>query len=73
MAGDTLVTIALAGSLFFSIDPSEARRKVFLYLALTMAPFAVVAPLVGPALDRAAGGRRWMVIGPRPCGPSSAR
>jgi hypothetical protein len=28
-----------------------------------MAPFAVVAPLVGPALDRAAGGRRWMVVG----------
>lgn len=63
IAGDTLVTIALAGTLFFSIDPSEARSKVFLYLALTMAPFAVVAPLVGPALDRAQGGRRWMVVG----------
>ncbi len=63
VAGDTLVAIALAGTLFFSIDPTEARSKVFLYLALTMAPFAVVAPLVGPALDRAAGGRRWMVIG----------
>lgn len=63
VAGDTLVTIALAGTLFFAIDPSEARSKVFLYLALTMAPFAVVAPLVGPALDRAAGGRRLLVIG----------
>lgn len=63
VAGDTLVAIALAGTLFFSIDPTEARSKVFLYLALTMAPYAVVAPLVGPALDRAAGGRRWMVIG----------
>lgn len=63
VAGDTLVTIALAGTLFFSIDPGEARGKVFLYLALTMAPFAVVAPLVGPALDRAPGGRRWMVVG----------
>ena len=62
-AGDTLVAIALAGTLFFSIDPNEARSKVFLYLALTMAPFAVVAPLVGPALDRAAGGRRWILIG----------
>jgi Na+/melibiose symporter-like transporter len=62
VAGDTLVTIALAGTLFFSIDVAEARGEVFLYLALTMAPFAVVAPLVGPALDRAAGGRRWMVI-----------
>ena len=34
-----------------------------LYLALTMAPFAVVAPLIGPALDRMRGGRRFMVIG----------
>jgi hypothetical protein len=63
VAGDTLVAIALAGTLFFSIDVGQARSEVFLYLALTMAPFAVVAPLVGPALDRAAGGRRWMVIG----------
>ncbi len=63
VAGDTLVAIALAGTLFFSIDVGEARGEVFLYLALTMAPFAVVAPLVGPALDRASGGRRWMVIG----------
>jgi hypothetical protein len=62
-AGDTLVAIALAGTLFFSIDPNEARSKIFLYLALTMAPFAIVAPLVGPALDRASGGRRWVVIG----------
>jgi len=63
VAGDTLVAIALAGTLFFSIDVAEARSEVFLYLALTMAPFAVVAPLVGPALDRSSGGRRWMVVG----------
>ncbi|MFP5576614.1 MAG: MFS transporter [Acidimicrobiia bacterium] len=63
VAGDTLVAIALAGTLFFSIDVGQARSEVLLYLALTVAPFAVVAPLVGPALDRAAGGRRWMVIG----------
>lgn len=63
VAGDTLVAIALAGTLFFSIDVAEARSEVFLYLALTMAPFAIVAPLVGPALDRSTGGRRWMVVG----------
>lgn len=63
VAGDTLVAIALAGTLFFSIDVGEARSEVLLYLALTVAPFAIVAPLVGPAIDRAAGGRRWMVIG----------
>ena len=62
VAGDTLVAIALAGTLFFSIDVTEARSEVFLYLALTMAPFAVVAPLVGPALDRAVVGRRWIVV-----------
>lgn len=62
-AGDALVTIALANSLFFDIDPSDARWKVFLYLALTMAPLAVVAPFIGPFLDRSTGGRRWMVVG----------
>lgn len=63
MAGDALIAIALANSLFFDIDPDAARSKVALYLALTMAPFAVVAPLIGPALDRARGGRRLVVIG----------
>jgi hypothetical protein len=62
VAGDTLLALALAGSLFFSIDPSAARWRVGLYLLLTMAPFAVVSPLIGPALDRAAGGRRMVVI-----------
>ncbi len=62
VAGDTLITLALADSLFLSIDPDAARSRVALYLALTMAPFAVVAPLIGPTLDRVKGGRRWMVI-----------
>jgi MFS family permease len=61
-AGDTLVTIALAGSLFFSISPDAARARVGLYLVLTMAPFAVVAPLLGPLVDRQRGGRRRMVL-----------
>ena len=63
VAGDTLIALALANSLFFDIDPNAARGKVALYLALTMAPFSVVAPLIGPALDRMRGGRRLMVIG----------
>lgn len=62
VAGDALLTIALAGSLFFSISPNAAKGRVALYLALTMAPFAVVAPLLGPALDRSAGGRRMAVL-----------
>ena len=62
-ATDTLVAIGLAGSLFFSISPDAARGKVALYLLLTMAPFAVVAPFLGPLIDRIRGGRRVMVIG----------
>ena len=62
VATDTLVTVSLAGSLFFSIPSAAARDKVALYLLLTMAPFSVVAPLVGPAIDRLPGGRRMMVV-----------
>ena len=62
VAGDTMVAIALAGSLFFSVDADAARGKVALYLALTIAPFAILAPLIGPAIDRAAGGRRLMMV-----------
>ena len=62
LAGDTLVTISLAGSLFFSISPDEAKSKVILYLVLTLGPFAVVSPLLGPLIDRSKGARRAMVV-----------
>lgn len=61
MAGDTLVTVSLAGSLFFSVSPTEAKGKVLAYLLLTIAPFAVVSPLLGPLIDRSANGRRILV------------
>ncbi|MGH9019654.1 MAG: hypothetical protein ACRDV0_01360 [Acidimicrobiales bacterium] len=61
MAGDTLVTISLAGSLFFSVSPTEAKGRVLLYLLLTIAPFAVVSPLLGPLIDRSVSGRRVLV------------
>ena len=61
MAGDTLVTVSLAGSLFFSVSPTEAKGKVLLYLLLTIAPFAVVSPVLGPLIDRSANGRRILV------------
>ena len=35
---DAMVAVALAGSIFFSIDPSAARWRVALYLVLTIAP-----------------------------------
>jgi MFS family permease len=62
ICGDAILTVSLAGSLFFSVSPGESRPKVLLYLALTMAPFAVVAPLLGPLLDKTRGGRRMMVF-----------
>jgi hypothetical protein len=61
-AGDAVIAIALAGSLFFDISPDAARTKVALYLLFTMLPFTIVAPLVGPAIDRLAGGRRAIVV-----------
>jgi MFS family permease len=57
-AGDATITVALAGSLFFSVPTHEARSRVALYLLITMAPFAVVAPILGPLLDRVRHGRR---------------
>jgi hypothetical protein len=61
MAGDTMVTVSLAGSLFFSVSPDEAKSKVLLYLLLTIAPFAVVSPVLGPLIDKSANGRRILV------------
>jgi len=61
-AGDTLLTVSLAGTLFFSVPTHAARGRVILYLLLTMAPFAVVAPLLGPVIDRSRGARRAMVV-----------
>jgi hypothetical protein len=62
-AGDAAVAISLAGSLFFAVPSGEARGQVALFLGLTMLPFVIVAPLIGPFLDRFAHGRRWAVGG----------
>jgi len=61
--GDALVAMALAGSLFFDVDPSGARWRIALYLVFTMAPFALVGPLIGPFMDRARGGHQYMLVG----------
>ncbi len=62
-AGDAAVAISLAGTLFFQVPTGEARGQVALFLALTMLPFAIVAPLLGPFLDRFSHGRRWAIGG----------
>lgn len=60
-AGDAAVAISLAGTLFFQVPTGEARGQVALFLGLTMLPFAIVAPLIGPLLDRFSHGRRWAI------------
>jgi hypothetical protein len=60
-AGDAAVAISLAGTLFFTVPTGEATGQVALFLVLTMLPFAVVAPLIGPFLDRFRRGRRWAI------------
>ncbi len=57
-----MVAVALANTLFFAVPIGEARDKVGLYLALTMAPFAALSPLVGPWLDRRSGTYRLAII-----------
>jgi len=61
--GDAFVAISLAGTLFFSASVEQARGRVALALLITMAPFAVLAPFIGPMLDRARKGRRYILIG----------
>ena len=56
---DALVAVSLAGSLFFSLSPDASRQQVLLYLLINMAPFALLAPLVGPVIDRFRLGHRW--------------
>ncbi|MET9274298.1 MFS transporter [Kribbella sp. NPDC003557] len=60
-AGDTAFAVSLAGTVFFTVPSGEARDRVALFLVLTMAPFALMAPLIGPILDRFRHGRRWAI------------
>ncbi len=70
-AGDTLIAIGLAGTIFFNVPLGEARSKVALYLLVTMVPFAMLAPGGRARCSTTSGtaaGTRW----PPPCsaGPS---
>ena len=62
-SGNAAIAVALANSLFFAIDPQAARGRIFLYLLLSMAPFTLVAPMIGPAIDRIRSGHRVVLIG----------
>jgi MFS family permease len=61
--GDAFVAVALAGTLFFSASVDQARGRIALALLITIAPFAVLAPFLGPMLDRVQQGRRYILIG----------
>jgi hypothetical protein len=63
MAGDAIVAVSLANTLFFSVPVGEARYKVAIYLLTTMLPFSVIAPFIGPMLDRTRTGRRLALAG----------
>jgi hypothetical protein len=53
VGGDTLVALALAGTLFFDVPSTdEARQNVALYLLITLAPFAVIGPFLGRIFER---------------------
>ncbi|GAB37084.1 MFS transporter [Gordonia otitidis] len=57
-AVDAAMAVALANTLFFAAATGESKTNVALYLALTIAPFALIAPVIGPMLDRLQHGRR---------------
>lgn len=52
VAGDTLVALALADTLFFSVPSTDARENVALYLLITLAPFAIIGPFLGRVYER---------------------
>jgi hypothetical protein len=60
--GDASILVSMAGSIFFSSPTSAARGKVLLFLLITMTPFVIIAPVLGPALDHMKGGRRLFLI-----------
>jgi MFS transporter len=60
---DAFVAVSLAGTIFFSTSVDQARGRVALFLLVTMAPFAILAPFIGPALDRMQQGRRYLLAG----------
>jgi MFS family permease len=63
VAGDTLIALGLAGTLFFSVPSAEARDKVALYLLLTLAPYSVIAPLLPRFFMRFPGSYRASLAG----------
>ena len=62
-AGNAVVAVALANTLFFAVPLGEARWRVALYLLITMLPFAFLAPVLGRLVDARRVGARWVLVG----------
>jgi MFS family permease len=60
LVGDAALTVSLAGTIF-AMPTDEARGRVAQFLLLTLAPFTLLAPFIGPLLDRFRHGRRWAI------------
>jgi hypothetical protein len=60
---DSLVSLSLVGSLFFSVSLEASRYRILLYLLLTAAPLIVIAPWVGPVIERVRLGYRSIIVG----------
>ncbi len=60
--GDGLFALSLVDSLFFNVSIDAARPRILLYLAVTMAPFVLLGPLIGPLIDRHKGGHRAILF-----------
>ncbi len=67
MASTTWPTASSAcrssGSLFFSVSLEASRFRILLYLLLTAAPLIVIAPWVGPVIERVRLGYRSIIVG----------
>ena len=61
-AADAMVAVSLAGSLFFNLSPEASRQQILFYLVINLAPYALMAPLVGPAIDRLRHGPRNIAV-----------
>ena len=61
--GDAFVAVALAGTLFFSTSVDQARGRAAFALIVTIAPYAILAPLIGPMLDRVRQGNKYILMG----------
>ncbi len=61
-AGDILVVSGLLATIFFAGTVDDARSRVAIFLLVALVPFAILAPLINPLLDRFRSGRRFAMF-----------